>query len=227
MSQHDMIISDADGATVLADMNAAFQALASTSKGGSAPGTPYAGQLWLDDNTPSSSVWSLYMYDGTDWIKLGELDTTNNVFNRQGTTTNDSPNTGMVGEYISASLGSGAAIALTSNTSANIASIALPSGGNYEVWGTLFFKGANTTTVTTLQSEITTTSATISGAVGKYGNLVGAGATLFNGGSLVTVPINPFPLNVTAATTVYLVANAIFGTSTCSGFGIIQARRAR
>lgn len=80
MTQHDMVISDASGATVLTDLNNALQALASTSKGNSAPGTPYSGQLWLDDNTPSSTVWTLSLYDGTDWIVLGYFDSTNNVF---------------------------------------------------------------------------------------------------------------------------------------------------
>lgn len=80
MSQHDMVVDNASGATFRADVNAAFQALVSTSKGPSAPATPYAGQLWVDDNTPSSSVWTLFQYDGSDWISLGLVDTTNNRF---------------------------------------------------------------------------------------------------------------------------------------------------
>ncbi len=226
MSQHSMIIADGDGASVLAALNAAFQAQASTNKGPTAPATAYVGQVWLDDNTPSSTVWSLFRYDGTDWIKLGELDTVNNVFNRQGTTTNDSPNTGMVGEYVSATLGSGAAVSLTSNTGANVASISL-TAGDWDVWGIGYFKGANTTTVTTLQAEITTTSATISGTVGRYGNVAGGGGAIFNGGNILTVPAGPNRFSLPSTTTIYLVANALFGVSTCSGFGIIQARRVR
>lgn len=80
MSQNDMIIANANGATARADINSALQALASTSKGNGRPSTPYAGQLWLDDNTPSSTVWTLFMYDGTDDIPMGYWDTTNNVF---------------------------------------------------------------------------------------------------------------------------------------------------
>lgn len=80
MSQNDMIIANANGATCRADINSALQALASTSKGNGRPSTPYSGQLWLDDNTPSSTVWTLFMYDGTDDIPMGYWDTTNNVF---------------------------------------------------------------------------------------------------------------------------------------------------
>lgn len=79
MSQHDFDIANAPGATFRADVNAAIVALVSNSKGPSAPATPYEGQFWLDDDTPSSNVWTLWQYDGNDWIKLGLVDKTNNI----------------------------------------------------------------------------------------------------------------------------------------------------
>src|SRR3954465_5058003 len=79
MSQNAFSESNESGASFRAGMNAALQALASTSKGPSAPGTPYAGQMWLDDDTPSSTGWTLNQYDGTDWIPISYVDTTNNV----------------------------------------------------------------------------------------------------------------------------------------------------
>jgi len=81
MTQDNMIVVNAPGATVRGKINTALQALASNSKGPSAPATPYAGQHWLEDDNPSSTVWTLWEYDGADWIKLGEIDTTNNKFN--------------------------------------------------------------------------------------------------------------------------------------------------
>jgi len=77
MSQNDFVIADADGATVLADLNAALQALASISKGASAPGTTYSGQLWWDTGNKvikirndANSAWiSVFEFDGTD-LKL-------------------------------------------------------------------------------------------------------------------------------------------------------------
>lgn len=80
MSQHDMILDDAAGAVFLADVNAAIQALASNSKGSSRPSTVYPGQFWVDEDSPSSTVWSLYFYDGTDDILVGYVDITNNRF---------------------------------------------------------------------------------------------------------------------------------------------------
>ncbi len=50
------------------------------SKGPTAPANPQAGMLWLEDDTPSSTRWTLQQYDGTDWIKIGEIDSTLNKF---------------------------------------------------------------------------------------------------------------------------------------------------
>lgn len=80
MSQHDMVLDNASGATLRADVNSALQALASSSKGPSAPSTIYAGQMWLDDDTPSGTIWTLNMYDGSNSISVGHLDTANNWF---------------------------------------------------------------------------------------------------------------------------------------------------
>ena len=73
-----MIVENAVGATARAEINANLQALASTSKGDSAPSTAYAGQHHIDDDTPSSSVWTEKVYDGTDWIEEHKIDVTNN-----------------------------------------------------------------------------------------------------------------------------------------------------
>lgn len=80
MAQHDGILEDQNGASFLSDIGDFALAVLSTSKGNARPPTAYAGQLWLDDNTPSSTTWTLYCYDGTDDIKLGEVNTTTNNF---------------------------------------------------------------------------------------------------------------------------------------------------
>ncbi len=73
MSQHDMLIDTTFGQ----DVQDGLRALASGSKGGSAPGTPYAGQIWLEDDV---SPWLLKIYDGTDWFTIGEVNATANSF---------------------------------------------------------------------------------------------------------------------------------------------------
>jgi hypothetical protein len=77
MSQHDMVLDNAAGAAYRADNNDALQALASTSKGSSRPSTAYAGQHWVDEDTPSSTVWTENVYDGVGDIPAARIDTTN------------------------------------------------------------------------------------------------------------------------------------------------------
>jgi hypothetical protein len=36
--------------------------------------------MWVDDDTPSATVWTLKQYDGADWLEIGRLDVTNNIF---------------------------------------------------------------------------------------------------------------------------------------------------
>lgn len=84
MSQHDLVIDNAGGATVRADINSALAALGSTMKGANAPSAPLAGMLWVEDDNPSTAVWTLKIYDGADWSAVGELDATNNRFTPNG-----------------------------------------------------------------------------------------------------------------------------------------------
>jgi hypothetical protein len=80
MPQHDLVIDNASGAAVRADLNNALAALGSAMKGPNAPPAPVAGMFWVDDDTPSATVWTLKQYDGADWLEIGRLDVTNNIF---------------------------------------------------------------------------------------------------------------------------------------------------
>lgn len=80
MAQHDLDIANGSGASVRADLNNALVALGSTMKGASAPSAAAAGMMWVDDDTPSSTDWTVNIYDGSDWSAMGRLDVTNNRF---------------------------------------------------------------------------------------------------------------------------------------------------
>jgi hypothetical protein len=80
MSQHDLILDNGSGAAFRADANNALAALGSSMKGPSAPPAPLAGMVWVDDDTPSATVWTVKQYDGADWIELGRLDITANIY---------------------------------------------------------------------------------------------------------------------------------------------------
>lgn len=80
MAQHDLLIDNASGAAVRADINAALAALGSTMKGATAPPAPVAGMLWVEDDNPTSARWTLRVYDGAGWITVGVIDSTTDVF---------------------------------------------------------------------------------------------------------------------------------------------------
>jgi hypothetical protein len=80
MSQHDLILDNGSGAAFRADANNALAALGSSMKGPSAPPSPLAGMVWVDDDTPSATIWTIKRYDGAEWIEEGRLDVTNNIF---------------------------------------------------------------------------------------------------------------------------------------------------
>lgn len=80
MSQHDLTIANQGYAAFRADLNGALAALGSTSKGSSRPSGALAGQLWLDDDTPTATLWTLKLFDGSDDIDLAYVDTAANVF---------------------------------------------------------------------------------------------------------------------------------------------------
>jgi hypothetical protein len=75
-----MILDNASGAAFRADANAALAALASTMKGPNAPPAPIAGMMWLDDDTPSASIWTWKVYDGADWLVVGTINISTNAF---------------------------------------------------------------------------------------------------------------------------------------------------
>jgi|GEM_PF-2267918 len=80
MSQETFVIPNSSGAAFRQAVNNSLQAIASANKGSARPSTPYAGQMWIDDDTPSSTVWTHYLYDGTDDIVIGYIDITNNRY---------------------------------------------------------------------------------------------------------------------------------------------------
>lgn len=144
----------------------------------------------------------------------------------KGTTTNDNASAGNVGEYVSASVVQGAAVSLTTNVAANITSISL-TAGDWDLWGNLYYTFGATTTLTSHSGYLTTTSASTSTSpLGGFYLLNVASSTpnttLFGGQA-----IGPVRVSLTTTTTWFLVAQATFATSTCGGYGIIQARRIR
>lgn len=70
MSQNDLVVANASGATVRADINSALQAQASKQGGTSAPATTYPNQDWFDT---TNDTWWIRDEANTAWVKLGTL----------------------------------------------------------------------------------------------------------------------------------------------------------
>lgn len=74
MAQHDLVIANQGFPAFRADLNGALGALGSTSKGASRPSGAVAGQLWLDDDTPGATLWTLFLFDGSDDVPVALVD---------------------------------------------------------------------------------------------------------------------------------------------------------
>lgn len=134
-----------------------------------------------------------------------------------GTTTNNNANAGSVGEHSTSTSGT---VALSNGVPANITSLSL-GAGDWEVMGSIQFQPAGTTVTNSVSAGISSTSATLP-AVPLY-TQVNNQATGVNVGLIG--PSQRFSLSGT--TTIYLVANAGFTTSTMNAVGNIRARRVR
>lgn len=141
-----------------------------------------------------------------------------------GTATNDNAATGDVGEIIESNVAVGSAVALSTGAAKTITSISL-TAGDWDVWGTVSFNPAGTTTITAVAGGINTTTDTLptSPASGAFARIQ---ATLTTGGGQ-DLAVGTRRMSLNATTTVYLVGFSSFGTSTMGGYGYLAARRVR
>lgn len=147
-----------------------------------------------------------------------------------GTTTNDNAAAGSVGEFVTATVATASAVSLTTGTAANVTSISL-TAGDWDVSWVGDFKPAATTSVTSLKSSISLTTATLNTQAGGSG--IGTEAlSLFNTAANVlgadfSLLGSPVRCSFSSTQTVYLVASAAFTVSTMGVYGTIRARRIR
>jgi hypothetical protein len=135
-----------------------------------------------------------------------------------GTTAADNANAGSVGEFQTANTSN---TSLTTATPANATTINLPAG-DWDVWGVVQFNPGASTAPTDFQAGISTTAATFGGYANNH-IISAAFSANFQG----VIPTPVVRINVSVATTVYLVALANFPSGTVTMNGTINARRAR
>lgn len=158
---------------------------------------------------------------------IGFLDTANTWTQPQtikGASTNDNAPAGYVGEYLEGEVPSGSPVALTSNTIANVVTLAL-SAGDWDVWGVIGFIVGSGDTMSSPTAWIRTTSATAPTAPNKgamfamVNNLAGPNTNIF--------PVGLRRLSLAAPATAYLSAVTFHAGGTVGAFGFIGARRIR
>jgi len=141
-----------------------------------------------------------------------------------GTPTNDNALAGTVGEYIQASVASGAAVPLTTNVAATVTSIAL-TAGDWDVEGVIAYHSSGTTNVNDITEGIGTVAATLPVAPGSVNCDY---LTIVLPAAPDTAYIAPRTrISLAAPATIYLVCLAHFTISTLAAYGQVNARRVR
>lgn len=131
---------------------------------------------------------------------------------------NQAPSAGYVGEQIRSFIAVGSAITLSTGVQANITSISL-TAGIWDVSGVVMMRG--NVTGTAFGGSINTVSATVGNSGDNYVTTpFGANAVVDNG-----IVIPSYRLTLTATTTTYLVAVAVFTVGTQTAYGRISATR--
>lgn len=135
-----------------------------------------------------------------------------------GVTDGSNASTGQIGEYITS--GVQATVSMTTSVVKNVATITL-TAGDWDVSGICGFGPASTTQVAALVTAITTTSATAPG-VGLQ-----VQSNIPQTGSYLSFALPPRRVSVSVSTPVYLIANAVYNTSTLTVDCQLNARRVR
>jgi hypothetical protein len=195
----------------------------------------YSGSIFGEGasvNVIAGTTWTSTNFDSYVQVNAALAGTTTpaNVANFKasgvsllGTNTNDSAAAGWIGESVTASAAS-TSVPLTTATPANLTSISL-SAGDWDVSGVCAYTTAATTVVTSTKCGLSSTSATF-GTLGTYSTDTFASVTP---GAIEwkAQPVAVTRISLSAATTIYLVGQSAFTTSTQTGGGAIFARRAR
>lgn len=135
-----------------------------------------------------------------------------------GTGTNDDASAGYVGEVKSSQIANASAVSLVDTTSKSITSISL-TAGDWDVYGNVFFNiGGNCTSIVSAIS-------TVNNTLPDFSLISQIQVAAITNSSGLVAPTQRF--SVSGSTTVYLIANSSFSTSTVTASGLIYARRVR
>lgn len=140
-----------------------------------------------------------------------------------GTNTNNNASAGQIGEYIISTVVSSGAVAISSNTSTTITTIAL-TAGDWDIEGAAWYSVAAASMGTTFRAWASTTAGTVPlpPANGYNYNFQSV-----SGPNDVPIIVGPFRLSLAAPATLFLTGFVTINSGTITTYGFIAARRAR
>lgn len=176
-----------------------------------------------DIGTPSAGVGTNLTSLNATQLTSGTVPAARTSGHQNGTATNDNAAAGEIGEYVSSTQTN--TVGLTNATPITVTSISL-TAGDWDVWGVAAVTPANTTQMTQLVGSISQTTNTLDTTIGNF-VAISTPATTYNGSTQAMVPLPPVRKSFASTTTVFLIVQSNFTTSTNAGGGGIFARRAR
>jgi len=142
-----------------------------------------------------------------------------------GVTNGSDATAGDVGEFLSVTVLSGAAVSLTTTVVANITSLSL-GAGDFDVTGNCIWQGTGTTSWTQIDAQINASSAAFATFPASGAAMRHTTAALVASGPFVHT-LGQRRFSSSGAQTAYLNASATFTVSTASAYGFLGARRRR
>lgn len=180
--------------------------------------------------TPTSANLAAALTDetGTGAVVLGTSPTVTTP-NIVGTVAGGNASAGSVGEYLSSIVGAAGAVSLTTSVQTNVTSLTL-TAGDWDISAAVGFIPAATTNTTAYAIGINNVSATLPGTAlptqETFLSYPNTGNVIASGNHTFPCPLN-FRASISASTTYFLIADAVFTVSTQTAYGYIQARRVR
>lgn len=181
-------------------------------------------------STQTSNIFNVEKSDGTDVFEVTNV----NGSRIRGTTTNDTPSAGYVGETLSAArLRGSLSAALTNSSDFDVLATNLTlTAGEWDVCGYLGVDYATASATRVIAGIVNGGTASPSGSYGWNNENFSGEVAVFLSENLVTTstervyPIGCAPIRTTGAT-MHLVANVAFSTGTVKTYGSLRARRIR
>jgi hypothetical protein len=137
-----------------------------------------------------------------------------------GTATNDNADAGDIGEFLS---NTASGVSLMNGTPAQVGTLSL-TAGDWDIWGSVIFSPAATTTSASIIGAVSLTSASANSIASPCFVQVSYAGTA---GANQNLPMAPCRVTVATTTSVFVNIDAFFSVSTATGSGTIFARRVR